>query len=251
MKTSALHIFGISALLAAVTACSGPAAPQANETSSPASTTVQSATPSATPSPTPTASAKAYTSDDLAAIVRQLRDSADRRLNAVPGTDLTATLQQTKDMISSIDVQPAECKELAASSSIPSLDGAAMALGVSTDTTTGAATALSLLSGLDQATLAKVRDQSGQLEKCSEMTMSVQGMQVSVTITALDGVGSAADTTAYRTDSNLPDGRVQSIITAQAVRQGVVVTAVASGGTEADATGRAGALLDSAAALIK
>jgi hypothetical protein len=57
---------------------------------------------------------------------------------------------------------------------------------------------------------------------------------------------------AYRTDTQLPDGQVQSIITAQSVQQGVLLTAVAAGGeSEADAISRAGALLDSAAALVK
>lgn len=84
------------------------------------------------------------------------------------------------------------------------------------------------------------------------MTTSVADMEVPVTITTLDGVSGLSHTIAYRTESRLPDGQVQSVITAQAVHQGVVLTAVASGGAgDADSIARAGALLDSAAALLR
>lgn len=170
----------------------------------------------------------------------------------MPETELAAALEQSKGMMASIDVAPAECKELAASSSVPALDGAAMAVGVSTDTVTGAVTALSLLSGLNDELLAKVADPAAQLQMCANMTMSVSGVEVPVTITTLEGVGGLAGSTAYRTESQLPNGQVQSIITAQAVQQGVVLTAVASGGTsDAESVAQAGALLDSAAALLK
>ena len=129
---------------------------------------------------------------------------------------------------------------------------AAMAIGMSTDTGTGAATALSLIAGLDQSFLAKVADSSEQLAKCSSMTMTASGMEIAVTVKAVPGVSSVPGAVAYRTDSSLPDGRTQSTVTAQVVHQGVVLTSVASGGaSEADAVKRAGALLDAAAALVK
>jgi hypothetical protein len=247
LKTSVLGYFAATALLAlSVTACGGP--PNTPEANSPAtgSSAAASAVPAATP--TPTATPKAYTSDELAVIVRQLRDSADRRLTAVPGAELDATLEQSKAMLDSVEVEPAECKELAASSTLPSVDGAAMAMGISTDAGTGAVTAVSLLAGLDKSVLEKVADPTSQLEKCSQMTMTASGVAVVVKVTPLDG---AAGTTAYRTDTQLPDGQVQSIVTAQTLHQGVVVTAVTSGGDTETGASRAAALLDSAGALIK
>ncbi|MDQ0769862.1 hypothetical protein QF031_002611 [Pseudarthrobacter defluvii] len=253
MKTSALGTFGACALLAVTaSACGGAPAPQAavSTPAAPAATASPANTPS--PSATPTPTAKAYTSDGLAAIVAQVRDAADRRLSVLPGGDIKTTLEQTKAMIASIDVKPAECKELAAASTVPSVDGATMAMGMSTDAGTGAVTALSVVAGLDQGFLAKVKDQPAQLQKCSSMTMTASGMEVAVTVTLVEGAGSLPGTVAYRTDSALPDGQKQSTVTAQAVKQGVVLTAVASGGeSEADAVRRAGALLDSAAAQVK
>ncbi|MGN8131229.1 hypothetical protein [Paenarthrobacter sp. 22069] len=247
-----LGTFGASVLLAiSISACGGPAAPQAADSSpAAAQTTTPVPTPTATPTPTPTA--KAYTAEELAAIVGQVRDAADRRLSVLPTGDIASTLEQTKSMLASIDVKPAECKELAAASTVPSVDGAAMAVGMSTDNGTGAVTALSLVAGLDQSFLAKVTDSPEQLAKCPSMTMTASGMEIAVTVQAVPGVSSVPGAVAYRTDSTLPDGRTQSTLTAQAVRQGVVLTSVASGGeSEADAVRRAGALMDAAAALIK
>ena len=254
MKTSVLGTFAATALLAVATAaCSGPAeAPGENRPAeSAAAASAPAPSPTPTPTPTPTREPKAYTANDLSAILQQLEDSTGRKLSVLANSDLTEILDQTKALISSIEVAPAECQQLAASNGIPSVDGAAVALGQSTDAATGAATALSLAAGLDEATLGQVADQPAHFEKCANMTMTVSGVDVAVSITPMEGVGGMSNTIAYRTDTMLPDGRVQSIITAQAVEQGVLLTAVASGGeNEADDAGRAGALLDTAAALI-
>lgn len=210
----------------------------------------ESATATAIPTVTPTPVSKTFTSADLAAIVRQVRDSADRRLTVLPDADVAATLEQSKGMLSSLEVEPALCLELATSSTVPAMDGAAMAVGVSTDT--GAVTALSLLSGLDEAALGNVTGRAAQLQQCANMTVTVAGVSLPVTITILDSVGEVGNTVAYLTETEMPDGQVQSIITAQAIQQGVVLTAVASGAeSHADNVLRAGALLDSAAALVK
>ncbi|MBT2565753.1 hypothetical protein J7I84_04440 [Arthrobacter sp. ISL-85] len=253
MKTFVLGTFGASALLAmTVSACGGPGSPQAADSTTPTAGASQTTAEAPTPTPTPSPTTKAYTAEQLAAIVSQVRDSADRRLSVLPSGDITTTLEQTKAMIASIDVKPAECKELAAAGTVPSVDGAALAMGVSTDTGTGAVTALSLVAGLDQNFLAKVKDQPDQLAKCASMTMTASGVEVAVTIKPVEGVSGLPGAVAYRTDSALPDGRTQSTVTAQVVQQGVVLTSVASGGeSEADAVHRAGALLDSAAASIK
>ena len=213
---------------------------------------MESATVTATPTITPTRVSKAYTSADLAAIVRQVRDSADRRLTVVPDTDVAATLEQSKGMLSSLDVAPEVCRELATSSTVPAMDGAAMAMGVSTDTSTGAVTALSLLSGLDEANLGNITGRAAQLQQCANMTVTIAGVSLPVSITTLDSVGEVPNTVAYRTETEMPDGQVQTITTAQAIQQGVVLTAVASGGeSEAEAVLRTGALLELAARLIR
>jgi hypothetical protein len=193
-----------------------------------------------------------YTSGELAAIVGQVRDDADRRLSVLPSGDIAAAVEQTKAMISSIEVEPAECRELAAASTVPSVEDATMAIGMSTDSATGAMAALSLVAGLDQGVLAQVSDPTEQLAKCSSMTMTASGINVAVTITPVEGASGLPGAVAYRTDTSLPDGSTQSMVRAQVVHHGMLITSVAAGGESGtDAVRRAGALLDSAAAQVK
>lgn len=255
MKTSVLGTFGASALLTiSVSACGGTAAPPAAESSPapPAQAQTSTAAPAPTATPTPTPTATVYTSGELAAIVGQVRDDADRRLSVLPSGDIAAAVEQTRAMISSIEVEPAECKELAAASMVPSVEDATMAIGMSTDSSTGAMTALSLVAGLDQRVLAQVSDPTEQLAKCSSMTMTASGINVAVTITPVEEASGLPGAVAYRTDTALPDGSTQSMVRAQVVHHGVLITSVAAGAESGtDAVRRAGALLDSAAAQVK
>ena len=243
----------------AVSACGGASGPQAADSTPPASagsaTTVSAtATPTPTPTATPSAtpSAKAYTADQLAAIVGQLRDSADRRLSVLPSADLASSLEQAKAAIASMHVAPAECQDMAASSNVSAFEGAAMAAGQSIDTASGSMSIMTLAAGLDESVLATIAGQLDRLDACAHVTMTAAGMEYAVTLTPVEGAGSVPKTVAYRTDTKSPDGKVHSTIKAQAVHQGVLMTAVAIGGeSEADAVRRAGALLDSAAALVK
>ncbi|MFF2316804.1 hypothetical protein ACFVTE_11100 [Arthrobacter sp. NPDC058097] len=105
---------------------------------------------------------------------------------------------------------------------------------------------------MDAAFLKKSFAQAAELKKCANMSMTVSGVRVSVTVTQLSGIGSVPGAMAYRTDTGLPDGRTQSMVTTQAVKRGVLITVLAIGGSsEAEASSRAGKLLNSAAALVK
>lgn len=253
MKTSVLGTVGASALLAiTVAACGGPSSPQAAD-STPATAGV-SETTAATPTPTatPTPSAKAYTAEELAAIVGQVRDAADRRLSVLPSGDLASSLEQAKAAIASMHVAPAECQEMASSGNVSAFDGAAMAAGQSIDTAAGSMSMMTLAAGLDESVLATIAGQLDQLDACANMTMTAAGKDYVVTLTPVEGAGSVPKTVAYRTDTKSSDGKMQSTIKAQTVHHGILMTAVAIGGeSETDAVRRAGALLDSAAALVK
>ena len=253
MKTSVLGSFGAAALLAiTVSGCGGAAAPRAADASSAPSVATETTTATPTPTPTPTPSATAYTADGLAAIVGQVRDAADRRLSVLPRADVASSLQQAKAAIASMHVAPAECQEMAASSNFSAFEGAAMAAGQSIDAGAGSMAVMTLAAGLDDSVLATIASQLDQLDACANVTMTAAGMDYAVTLTPVEGAGSVPDTVAYRTDIKSSDGKLQSTIKAQAVHHGVLMTAVAvGGGSEADAVRRAGALMDSAAALVK
>ena len=250
MKTSTLRIFGTTVLVAAtLSACGGsPSSPGAGANDAPG-TGVAAATPAATPTATPV---RTYTQDELAALVGQLTDAQGHALTVMPAIDLAASLEQTKAALAATTVDPAECSELALAGIAPSADNAAVAVGSGGDAASGASTAVSMTSGLDEAFLAQVHDMAGQLSKCATMSITTGAIQLSTNVTLLEGVGALPTAVAFRTDTKISDGRQQSTITVQAVQGGVLLSVVASGGeSEQDAIARAGALLDSAAALIE
>lgn len=253
---SALHIFAATAVLAAgLSACGGPANTSGAATVSASATSAPAAalSPTAKPAPSPTAAPiKKYTSTELAALVAQLRDAGGKKLAVMSSADLSGNVEQAKALMASAAVEPAACRELALSGSAPSVEGATAAMGTSLDAAAGASTAIALTSGLDPVFLRKGLAQSAELSKCANMSLTMSGVKVAVTITKLSGIGSVPGAVAYRTDTALPDGGHQSLITAQAVKRGVLITVLAGGGaSEADASSRAAKLMDSAAALVK
>lgn len=252
MKTSALRIFGTTALVAAtLSACGGNAGSPGDGANAAPGTGAVAATTAEVPAPTPTP-VRTYSQDELAALVGQLTDAEGRALSVMPATDLAASLKQTKAAMQEMTVEPAECREQALAGVAPSADGAAIAVGTSVDAASGASTAVSMASGLDEAFLAKVPAMMDQLRNCATMSITAGAVQLSTNVTLLEGIGALPSAVGYRTDTTISDGRQQSMITVQAVQHGVLLSVVASGGeSEQDAIARAGALLDSAAVLIK
>ena len=208
--------------------------------------------PSATATPTPTqAQAKAYTSEELTALVAELKDAQGKPLTVTSGADLKKSVDQAKSLLTSIAVEPAECAPLALGGQAASTEGTAVAAGVAQDAATGAATAISLASGVDAKVIEQGLAQSDQLNKCSTLTFTIGGIKADLKLTKLDGLGSTPATIAYRTDTALADGRKQSTITGQVVHNGVLISVISSGGaSEQEAISRAGQLLDQAAALV-
>jgi hypothetical protein len=207
MNTSALRTVGASAVLVVgLVSCGSPAA----EPGSAESTAKQeiSAAPVATVAPTPTpTSPKTYTAEELSGLIGQLKDAKGLQLSVMSMADLSGNLEQTKALLSSMTVEPAECQEMAISGTASSVEGATAAMGTSLDATNGA---------------------------------------------CIDGLSSVPGTFAYQTDTLMPNGQNQSMITAQAVSQGVLINVMSAGGaSQAEAVSRAGAMLDQAAALVR
>jgi hypothetical protein len=253
MKASALRIFGSAALLAGaawgLSACGTPAG--SPDTSNSAQAQAVTPVPSATPTPSPT-QAKAYTSEELTALVAQLKDAQGKPLTVMAGPELKKSIDQTKSLLASIAVEPAECAPLALGGQAASTDGVAIGVGVAQDAATGATTGVSLASGADPEVLQRGLVKSENLGNCAALSFTVAGTKADLKLTKLSGVGTTPGAIAYRSDTALADGRKQSTITAQAVRNGVLITVSAAGGaSEADAVSRAGAMLDNAAAVIK
>jgi hypothetical protein len=246
---------GFSALLmTGLTACGGAPADNSNQSSVQESLAASVTSPpssSETPSPSATP-ARTYKSSELAVLVGQLTDAKGVKLAVMSSSDLTGSLAQTRALLSSMSVEPAECQEMALAGTAPSVEGATVAMGTSLDAADGASTAVSMTSGLDPALLARGMAQTGELSKCAKMSIAMADTKFDVGITMIDGLGSVPGTLAYRTDTTLSDGRKQSMITAQAVVHNVLITVASAGGATAEgAISRAGAMLDQAGAQIR
>lgn len=252
MNTVVARAIAFAALLiTGLTGCAGAPADNGAQRAVTESSAVSTPSPSETPSPTPTP-AKIYSSDELSVLVGQLKDAKGVKLAVMSGADLTGSLAQSKALISSMSVEPAECQEMAVSGTAPSVEGATLAMGTSLDAAEGATTVVAMTSGLDPAFLAKGMAQADQLSKCAKMSIGTAGTKVDVALAKVDGIGTVPGSVAYRTDTTLPDGRKQSIITAQAVVHSVLITVISMGGaTEEAAYSRTGAMLDQAGAQIK
>lgn len=250
MNTFGFRALGASAALAVgLAGCSAPAAETvANSTEDASVAPVESVTP--TPAPTP--EAKAYTTDELAAMVGQLKDAKGVKLSVMSMADMSGSFEQTKALMSSIVVEPAECKEMALAGAATSLDGATAAMGSSLDATSGASTSVVLTSGLDPALLEGRVAKAAEVSKCSNMSFTLGAVTAEATVALIDGVGSVPGTLAKVTHTSMSTGQKQAMIGAQAVSHGVLITVMSSGGaSQEEAVSRTGAMMDQAAALLK
>jgi hypothetical protein len=250
MNTFGFRALGASAVL--VVGLAGCSAPAAETTAKSTEGASNAPVESVTSTPTPTPEAKSYTGDELIALVGQLKDSKGVKLSVMSMADLTGSLEQVKAMMSSMVLEPAECREMALAGTAPSVEGATAAMGTSLDATSGASTGVSMTSGLDPTYLEKGMAQAGEVSKCANMTFTIGEVKADATLTLLDGVSSVPGAVAYETQTVMSTGQKQAVITAQAVSHGVLISVISSGGaSREEAVSRAGAMMDQAAALLK
>lgn len=263
MNKSAARLFGVTVLAAFSVAACGGNADTAGSGDTSASETASSATASAAPeatpeattaSPTPTAPpVRKYTSQELAALMNQIRDSKGAKLAVTSGEDWSGHVEQANALLEQMAIEPKECRDIVVTGSKEPPAGVAVAAGVSIDAGAGTLATVTLMSGMDEDLLEKtVSTNADQVTKCKAMSITMQGARVDAATTEITGLGTTPETLAYRMDITLPDGQQQSTVMAYAVKGGVVISTMASG-ANAGTTGvsTAGALLDQAAKLIK
>lgn len=199
------------------------------------------------------AEAKRYSNGELLDLVKQIKTADGTSLTAVSGEELSSQENPMKELLALMTIEPADCKALGALGSSQTIAGSTTAGGASVDTAGGLMSGITFVSGVDADALHNaIKNNKSQAAACENITLSMAGQSMEMTTKPVDGVGSVPDTMAYKTAISLPDGRAQSTFIAYAVKDGVLITATASG-QNADATGAAtvGALMDQAAALIK
>ncbi|MGR0161312.1 hypothetical protein [Paenarthrobacter nitroguajacolicus] len=240
MKKNLLLGFGASALVAmALTACGGGTS--AAPASAPASET-------ATTTPTP---AKQYTNEELVEIAKQIKAADGSTRAAVSGQELVAQYDPLRELTQAA-IEPTTCKDLGTLGVYQPIAGSASA-GTVRAKTGDFMTAVALTSGVERDVLQASLDTSkSQVEACGKMTISAEGQSITATTEKADGIGSVPGTVGFKTVMVFPDGRKGTLFTANAIKDGVLISATASGNdVEAGGSDVAGALMDQAAALIK
>ncbi|MBQ1444128.1 MAG: hypothetical protein IIZ13_09810 [Renibacterium sp.] len=208
-----------AAALFALAGCSGSSA-------DPAPSSLETA---GTPSPaSPTASAtpaKAYTAEQLSAVIPTIVDSTGTPYTRVPTELLDQGLAALKTQMASMQVAPAECRDLALqNSNLP--EGSILATGNSA----ADKSALTVLSAQDPAVLTKyLADVESGSKTCSNFTVIAGGQEIKAAVTALDVKTSAAKSTASLVVQTLPTGNTVSILAVTGVEDNVLVTAAATG----------------------
>ncbi|SCZ63663.1 hypothetical protein SAMN02799638_03709 [Arthrobacter sp. UNCCL28] len=243
VKKFALHSVGISALvMMALTGCGG-------STGSTGST--GSATQEASPSQAP-ATAKQYTNDELMALVKQVKSPSGKELTVASSDELSQE-NPMKALLSMFTVEPAECKDLGTLGGSEVLEGSTTAAGADLDAESGVMTMVTLTSGVDVQKLQEsIEKSSAQANKCAKMTLSMSGQSMNVATEKFEGISTVPGTVGYKTAMSSASGASQTTYMAYAIKDGVLISATASGkGAEATGVANAGAMMDQAAALIK
>ncbi|MCF3140647.1 hypothetical protein LRQ04_15430 [Paenarthrobacter sp. AR 02] len=238
MKKFALQGAAASALvMMALTGCGG----------SSASTDAAKPEPSATPT-----AAKQYTNDELVALVKSIKSPSGADLTVASSEEL-AQENPMKALMSMFTVEPAECNKLSTLGGSDVLAGSTTAAGADLNAASGVMTMVTLTSGLDVKKLQESVDaSSAEAAKCAKMTLSMAGQSMNVSTAKYDGINTVPGTVAYKTDITTPGGSSQSTYMAYAIKDGVMISATASGkGAGENGAATAGALMKQAADLIK
>lgn len=220
MATYKSLIGSATALLAvlALAACSGAESTGAPSSAEAAKTPPTSATSSAAPT-------KSYTAEELSAVIPTIVDSTGAPYTRIPTELLNQSLTAVKQQMASMEVAPAECRELALqNSSIP--EGSILASGNST----ADKSALTVLSSQDPEILAKyTAGVEAGIQKCSNFTVTAAGQEIKATVTALEVKTSAPKSSASLVVQTMPTGSTMSILSVAGIKDNVLVTAAATG----------------------
>ncbi|NWL33793.1 hypothetical protein DM791_12925 [Paenarthrobacter nitroguajacolicus] len=209
-----------------------------------------SAPPSETATATPTP-AKQYSTEELVEFAKQIKAADGSTRAAVSGQELVAQYDPLRALTQAA-IEPTTCKDLGTLGVYQPIAGSTSA-GTVRAKTGDFMTAVALTSGVERDVLQASLDTSkSQVEACGRMTISAEGQSITATTEKAEGIGSVPGTVSFKTVMAFPDGRTGTLFTANAIKDGVLISATASGNNgEAGGPEAAGALLDQAAALIK
>jgi hypothetical protein len=211
-----------------LTGCGGPAP------SSTGSTTAEPSSASATPtSPAPTSPAKAYTNEDLTAVVTGLKDAQGRALTVVPAAQVDQGLIVARELLKNAVITPKECGVLADNNTqVP--EGSTYAAGASLAAEAKTATIVTVFAVKDPAVMTSQFDKSeAAIRDCSTYTVELKGQKITSAMKTLEVPVEAEKSISALQTQTLPTGQKQAVLTVTGVKGTLAATVVKTGATGA------------------
>lgn len=200
--------------------CGGPAP----------SSTAEPSSPSVEPtSAAPTSTAKAYTNEDLTAIVTGLKDAQGRALTVVPAAQVDQGLIVARELLKNAVITPKACGVLADNNTqVP--EGSTYAAGASLAAEAKTATVVTVFAVKDPAVMTTQFDKSdAAVRDCSTYTFKVKGQKITSTMKPVQVAVDADHSISALQTQTLPNGQKQAVLTVTGVKSTLAATAVKTG----------------------
>jgi hypothetical protein len=217
MAPAALALTAVIAL----TGCGG-AAPDTSSTP-----------PGAATSSAPTPTAKAYSNEDLTAIVGSLKDAQGQALTVVPAAQIDQGMIAAREMLKTAVITPKACGVLADNNSqVP--EGSTYAAGASLAAKAKTATVVTVFAVKDPAVMAEQFDKSdGAVANCSAFTIELEGQKITSEMKPLEAAVEADRSQSALIIQTLPTGQKQAMVTVTGVKGTLAASAVKTGAVNA------------------
>lgn len=190
--------------------------------------------PSASPSPassepTPTPTPKAYTNEELTAIVAGLKDAQGQPLTVVPAAQIDQGLIAAREMLKTAVITPKNCGVLADNNAqVP--EGSTYAAGASLAAKAKTATVVTVFAVKDPAVMSTQFNKSETaLGDCSKFTVELKGQKITSETKPIETAVDGDKSVSALTIQTLSTGQKQATVTVSAVKGTLAACAAKTG----------------------
>jgi len=177
----------------------------------------------------PTSAAKAYTNEDLTAIVTGLKDAQGRRLTVVPAAQVDQGLIVARELLKNAVITPKACGVLADNNTqVP--QGSTYAAGASLAAEAKTATIVTVFAVKDPAVMTSQFDKSeAAIRNCATYTFELKGQKITSAMKPVEAAVDADKSTSALQTQTLPTGQKQAVLTVTGVKGTLAATVVKTG----------------------
>lgn len=214
----------------------------------------QAMTPSASAEPseksttaaaTPSAAAKAYTNDELAAMVAKLQDPNGQQFTVIPAAQIDQGLQVAQELLKTAEITPKECAVMATNNAqIP--EGSTYAAGSSLSAADKTSITVTVFAVEDASSLAEqLSTNQKAATQCETVTIAVAGKESTVKLTPVPVTTTGDTSLGTLASETAPTGEEVSALTVTAVKGNLAASVAKTGAAIApDASGELVKLVD-------